>query len=302
MPSAHQPRDTDGMLRRMFLGSATVAATAAPSGGGFRFVHFTDVHIQPELRADQGARRAFAAINEAKPDFCIAGGDLVFDVYEQGPARCRQLFDLYASASRDLGARVYSVIGNHDVYGVANQAGVPASDPMYGKKMFEDRIGPRYRSFDHRGWHFILLDSIALDERRNWYGGFDEAQLDWLRRDLQSTGKSTPIVVVTHIPIATALGTAVFPPEAAPMLVVRDPRPILQLLDGYDVRAILQGHTHINEAVRYLGRQYITTGAVSGNWWKGPHHGHAEGFAVVEVTGSGEVRTEYRTYGWKAAG
>jgi 3',5'-cyclic AMP phosphodiesterase CpdA len=287
------------MRRREFLGSAAVPLLGQTSPGGFSFVHFTDVHIQPELRAEAGARQAFAAIDALRPDFCLAGGDLVFDVYEQGPARARKLFDLYTAATRDLRGKVYSVPGNHDVYGMSNKAGVPASDPMYGKKMYEDRIGPRYQSFDHKGWHFILLDSIAIDAEKQWYGGFDEAQLDWLRADLAKAGPSTPIVVMTHIPIATAMGAAVFPPEAAPVLVVRRPQPVLELLDGHNVKAILQGHTHIREVVQYRGRQIITTGAVSGNWWKGVHHGHPEGFAVVEVS-NGELRWSYRTYGWKA--
>jgi 3',5'-cyclic AMP phosphodiesterase CpdA len=287
------------MRRRDFLGSAAVPLLGQTPPGGFSFVHFTDVHIQPELRADAGARQAFAAIHAAKPDFCLAGGDLVFDVFEQGPARARTLFDLYTAAARELPGKVYSVPGNHDVYGMANQAGVPATDPMYGKKMFEDRIGPRYQSFQHKGWHFFLLDSIAIGAGNQWYGGFDEAQLDWLRAGLAKAGPSTPIVIMTHIPIATAMGAAVFPPEAAPVLTVRRPQSILPLLDGYNVKAILQGHTHIREVVHYQGRQIITTGAVSGNWWKGAHHGHPEGFAVVQVS-NGELRWSYQTYGWKA--
>jgi 3',5'-cyclic AMP phosphodiesterase CpdA len=288
------------MRRRQFLGAAAFSALHAAPAGDFTFVHFTDVHIQPELRAANGAEMAFAAINAVKPDLCIAGGDLVFDVYEQGPARARLLFDLYAKTVKGLRSKVYSVPGNHDVFGVANQAGVPATDPLYGKKMFEDRIGPRYQSFDHKGWHFVLLDSIAIGSDRQWYGGFDEEQMEWLRADLGRTGPSTPIIVVTHIPLATAMGTAVFPPEAAPVLVVRKPQPILEILAKHNIRAVLQGHTHIREVVHYNNCQFITTGAVSGNWWKGEHHGHPEGFAVIQVKG-GEVRWSYRTYGWKAA-
>lgn len=291
------------MERREFLGAAGGGLAGAAHGSAaeanFTFIHFTDTHIQPELRAAEGTRKAFGAINSLPHAFAIAGGDLVMDVYEQGPQRSKMLFDMYATV-KDLRGKVYSIPGNHDVYGFSNKAGVPASDPMYGKKMYEDRIGPRYQSFDHQGWHFILLDSIAIDAEKNWYGGFDDAQLDWLKGDLSKLAADTPIVVVTHIPLATAMGTAVFPPEAAPVLVVRKPRPVLALFEGRNLKAVLQGHTHIREVVQYQDCQFITTGAVSGNWWKGPHHGHPEGFAALRVRG-GEISWEYRTYGWKAA-
>jgi predicted phosphodiesterase len=74
----------------------------------------------------------------------------------------------------------------------------------------------------------------------------------------------------------------------------------LDVFAGYRLRAVLQGHTHIRENVTYDGCQFITSGAVCGNWWKGARLGHPEGFAVVTVSGEGDVRWEYRTYGFKA--
>lgn len=291
------------MRRRDFLLAAPAAASAPAALAAeseFSFIHFTDTHIQPELRAAEGTRKAFAAINGIEHDFCIAGGDLVMDVFEQGPQRSKMLFDLYTAQAKDLKRKVYSIAGNHDVYGVSAKAGVASSDPLYGKKMFEDRIGPRYQSFDHKGWHFILLDSVFVDDKQMWWGGFDEPQLDWLKRDLDKVNARTPIVVAMHIPLATAMGAVVFEPNIANFLVVRRPQPVLDLFEGRNVKAVLQGHTHIREVVHYNGCQFITTGAVSGNWWKGLHKGHPEGFGVVHIKG-GELRWEYRTYGWQAS-
>ncbi len=279
---------------------AALPSASSAAAASFRFVHFTDTHIQPELRAEAGVRQAFAAINSVPHAFCIAGGDLVMDVYEQGPARAKTLFDLYTGAVKDLRQKVYSIPGNHDVFGVHPKAGVSAADPLYGKKMFEDRIGPRYQSFDYQGWHFILLDSIAIDGQGQWFGGFDDAQLEWLQADLARVGPTVPLVVATHIPIATAMGTAVFDPGLERFLVVRQPQRILPLFRGKNLKAVLQGHTHIREVVHYEGSQWITTGAVCGNWWKGAHHGHPEGFAVLTVRGE-TIQWEYRTYGWKAS-
>jgi Icc protein len=55
-----------------------------------------------------------------------------------------------------LHMRVHSVPGNHDVFGVSSKSGVPQTDPHYGKRIFEDRIGATFSSFDHQGWHFVL--------------------------------------------------------------------------------------------------------------------------------------------------
>lgn len=292
------------MNRRGFL-SATAAALAGAAcldaaPGSFRFVHFTDPHIQPERKGDQGTIQAFAAINRLKPDFCLAGGDLVFDVFERSHDRAKLLFDLYAGALKTLQPKVYSVPGNHDVFGISTKAGVPATDPMYGKKLFEDRIGARYSSFTHKGWRFIQLDSIGVTPERTYIGRIDEEQLDWLRSELEKTGKQTPIVVTTHIPLVTGFGQYVgVLPEQTKGIQITNAKAVLDLFQGYQLKAVLQGHTHIREVLHYNGCQFITSGAVSGNWWRGLRMGHPEGFALITVKGS-NLSWEYRTYGWTA--
>ncbi len=63
--------------------------------------------------------------------------------------------------------------------------------------------------------------------------------------------------------------------------------------------AVLQGHTHVNEIVSYKGTQYITSGAVCGNWWHGPRMGTPEGFTVVSLR-EGRISTRYETYGFRS--
>ena len=294
------------MLRRDFLTAAALAPlahrSAAVAENGFSFIHFTDTHIQPELRAAVGTAQAFKVISEIPHDFALAGGDLVMDVYAEGPARAKLLFDLYQSTAKDLPKPVHSIIGNHDIYGVSNEAGVKASDPMYGKKMFEDRFGVgRYRSFDHKGWHFILLDSVQLDKDGDWFGMIDDEQLSWLASDLSKAGRNTPLVVLTHMPIVTAMGQySGGQPERLRTLVVSNPRPVLNLFERYNLKAVLQGHTHVREVVDLGGCRYITPGAVCGNWWRGSFLGTVEGFGVLTVRGE-EISYEFKTYGWKAA-
>lgn len=300
----------NAITRRALFGSVSAAALTAATPlrsqtapeDRFTFVHFTDTHIQPELKADEGCRQCFAKINEVAPAFSICGGDLVFDIMETGKEKARHLLSLYEATRKQLAAPVHHVIGNHDVFGLSPKSTVSEADPDYGKKMFEDRFGKRYQSFDHGRWHFILLDSIGVAPGRNYIGLIDEQQMEWLKRDLAATGTSRPVVIVTHIPLVSAVLQEVPDPWAKrENYLITNSQEVLKLIADYNVKAVLQGHTHICEEVIYKGVRYITSGAVSGNWWKGKREGHAEGFGVITVSGE-DIRWRYESYGWQAAG
>jgi Icc protein len=296
------------MNRRSFVtigALGTVGAALMPSktsaADDFSFVHFTDIHIQPELHAGEGARRCIAKINALKPDFAICGGDLVYDACAVTQPRAKQVFDLYAQTVRPLDMPVHTIIGNHDVYGISTSGGVPPSDPMYGKRMFEDRIGPLYSSFDYKGWHFVLLDSIKNGIPGKEFIGFvEEQQIAWLKADLARMKAGSKLAVVTHIPLASSVLQLVPDPwKTAEIYLVTNAQDVLNVLWPYKPQLVLQGHTHIRETVTYNGCKFITSGAVCGNWWKGPRDGHPEGFAMLTVRGD-DVEWRYETYGFIA--
>jgi 3',5'-cyclic AMP phosphodiesterase CpdA len=283
------------MNRRDFLGvgvAAALSATGADAGKDrFSFVHFTDLHIQPELRAAVGCRTCVAKINALNPDFAICGGDLVFDATEVTYARAKQLFELYGDTLKPITVPVHTVLGNHDVFGTSTD----------GKKLFEDRIGSRYSSFDHKGWHFVLLDSIGSRPGTPFVGEIDDEQLAWLHGDLARMRPGTPLIAVTHVPLVSSVLQLVPDPwKTAETYLVTNAREVLDILWPHKPKAVLQGHTHIRETVIYNGCQFITSGAVCGNWWKGPREGHPEGFGVVTVRGN-ELVWRYQTYGFVAS-
>lgn len=290
------------LTRRETLAAAIpVAALAAAqnpktASARFTFVHVTDLHIQPELRAAERCRACLAAINRERPEFVIAGGDLVFDALAVPRERAKLLFGLYQDTVKRLEAPLHNTLGNHDVFGLYEQSGVMPSHVDYGKKMYEDRIGRRYYSFDVQGWHFVVLDSVGLTRDRLYLGEIDEEQIDWLRGDLAAAGKATPVVVVTHIPLSTGVLQWMMPKHDHRRIVVNNAAEVLELLHQYNVKAVLQGHTHICETLQYRGCQYITSGSVCGESWKGPKWGvHPEGFGVLRVDGE-SIGWSYRTY------
>ena len=165
---------------------------------------------------------------------------------------------------------------------------------------FKDRFGKTYYSFDHKGFHFIVLDSIGLTADRAYEGRVDAAQLNWLAADLKALPLTTPIIVAIHIPLVTAFNSYVPPPATEPRhhaLTVVNAYEVISLFEGHNVIGVLQGHTHINKRVVWKDVPYITCGAVCGNWWHGTRWGIPEGFTVVSLR-DGKIDWRYETYGF----
>lgn len=272
----------------------------------FTFVHITDTHIQPELRAKEGVRSCFNAIKRLpiKPDLVLAGGDLIMDAMFTEHKRSDMLYDLWQEETRALGLRMHYAIGNHDVYGMHTAKTGGDTHQDYGKKLYKRRLGlpNTYSVFDHRGWRFFCLDSIQLSKEGGWEGGIDTNQMNWIDEILRKTPKSMPIVFLTHVPIFTVVAqyTVATTAVLSSAMVVKNGKQFKEMIQGYNVKAVLQGHTHVVEEVNYLGVRYITGGAVCGEWWKGHRLGvHPEGFVELSVR-KGELSWKYHSYGWKA--
>ena len=273
-----------------------------PKPSSFDFVFFTDTHIQPELDAAHGCDVCFRKIASTKADFAIMGGDHVYDAFGVDTARARMVFDLYARTEQLIGMPLHNAIGNHDVFGVLKKSGVAPTDPAYGKKMYQDRMGKTFYSFDHKGYHFVVLDSIHPTDDRLWEARVDEAQLEWLRNDLKRLPVGAPAVAVIHCPLVTAFASyaqVVAAGRKYNTMTVTNAPEVLEAFERANVLAVLQGHTHVNENVAYKNTQYITSGAVCGNWWHGPRLGSPEGFTVISLR-EGRVTTRYETYGFKS--
>ncbi len=293
-------------LLKLALGASLVplaarAAAIEPARDSFSFAFVGDCHIRPELGADRACAQCFEQISASPVDFVIQGGDHVEDALETGRERATLLMDLYQRTERaHLRKPIHHVIGNHDCFGVFPKSGIDSSAPDYGKQFYIDRFGPRYYAFDHKGVHFVVLDSIGLTPDRSYEGRVDATQLAWLRADLAAQPKGTRMVVVTHIPLVTAMRC--YEPESwldTPhnWTFVVNGREVLRILRGYDVLAVLQAHSHVCERIELDGISFITTGAVAGADWHGSFLGTPEGYTDITIAGR-KVESRYRTYGF----
>jgi 3',5'-cyclic AMP phosphodiesterase CpdA len=272
------------------------------SAESFTFVFMTDSHIQPELDAGAGCAACFRQISKEPADFVIHGGDHVFDALEVDQERAFMLRDLYCDTEKELAKKVYHTIGNHDCFGLFPISGVDPGAPGYGKAFYTERFGAPYYSFDHKGVHFVVLDSIGFTADRSYEGSLDPDQIAWLRGDLLALPPGTRIIVTTHIPLVTGLSCY------EPLSWTKTPhnwtnvvnaREILALLRPYHVVAVLQGHSHVAETLSLNGIPFITGGAVSGNWWEGRWLGTSEGYMLVTVDGD-RVSAQYESFGFQS--
>jgi 3',5'-cyclic-AMP phosphodiesterase len=295
------------LLRNLFITAVVFLAAACTTNqppaekasNEFSFAFMTDIHVQPERNAEAGFRAAITKVNELNPEFVITGGDLVMDCLGQKYGRCDTLYNIYTSMQKEFKMPVYNTIGNHEHYGWYAESGADTNNPEYGVKIFEKRIGPRYQRIDHKGWVFLLLDSVVKDGKGGYEGGIDSEQIQWLKNELAKISPETPIVISLHIPLLTTEAQILRGSTAAnePGEVVVNSKEVLDLFKGHNLKLVLQGHLHYYETMFVFGTDYVTGGSVAAAWWKGPYLGTEEGFVVVKVRG-GDLSWEYVDYGW----
>jgi 3',5'-cyclic-AMP phosphodiesterase len=266
----------------------------------FSFVFCTDIHVEPERNAVKGFNQAIDSINKLQPKFVITGGDLIMDALGQTYGRADSLYNLYVDVTKEFDMPVHNTMGNHEIYGIYTKSGADTSNPEYGEKMFEKRLGKSYYSFDYDGWKFMVLNSIEDTKKSEYIGLIDSTQIDWIKEELAKTDSTTPIVISTHIPFITAFtqkyyGSTV-PNDSS--LVVINAKEVIDLFKGHNLKLVLQGHLHTVEDIFIDGVHFITGGAVSAAWWTGPNMGFEEGFMFITVKGE-DFNWKYVDYGWQ---
>ena len=249
----------------------------------FSFVFMTDIHIKSEVAA--AFLQVIDSVNKLKPDFVVTGGDLVFDVMRGKPKNADTLFQLYRTLTKKLNMPIYNGIGNHDLFGIYPESDVDSTYPQYKYGMYEKYIGKTYYSFNHRGWHFIVLNSIDVLGKR-YLGVIGEDQMEWIKKDLAAVDTNTPIVVSLHIPLISVY-QQLYPSKKGTDLsdvFVTNRNEVLDLFAKHNLKIVLQGHMHWVEDVFVNNKtHFITGGSVAGRpSWKGTEKG-PRGFMYFTV-------------------
>ena len=238
------------------------ALTARASSGAFTFIHASDTHVSAQTLGRLQQLRAIA--EKHRPDFVLVSGDLVRDALRVGEEEARGYYDLYTEEVRRFPMPVWSVPGNHEIFGIERHLSLVSSKhPLYGKGMYRERLGPNYYSFTHGGVHFVGLDSVDIADLW-YYGHMDDTQLAWLKADLSHVPADTPVVTFNHIPFATAIdGVGGYEDDGpAPTLIKVNGRTVFRHIVSNldDVRGAigsrdwpmaLGGHMHTRESISF---------------------------------------------------
>jgi Icc protein len=287
------------------LAASPLDGIAAPAANteSFRFVFMTDLHLMRggAKRSAQGTAACLQAIEklDPRPDFLLVGGDLVHDAPFATIADANREYDLLLKTWHDnTSLHAHWIFGNHDLTATQLPA-PPVADPRYAKGLFQQRLDtPKlFYSFDVKGWHFVIMDDVALLPDRNFEGRIPDDELAFLRADLQLHA-AQPTILCTHIPFVSSLPS--FHGKIPPYALCHNATALTGDFPGHNIRAVLAGHLHQYEKNVVGGVPFYNSGAVCANWWAGPLDGCPEGFAVVDLAADGTLKFDYRGYGWKA--
>jgi 3',5'-cyclic AMP phosphodiesterase CpdA len=314
-----------GLDRRTLIKTGTLAAGSllatsvltaqepktSPPSSRFRFAFLPCIHFRFDLNSPQGLAACLAAVDrlDPKPDFLLTGGDVCHNLRDESLDGSRQRVARFKEVwSAGTKIPTHHCLGNHDL--AAWNDPQAAADPDYGKSLLVKQLGlpGTYYSFDHGGWHFVVLDYLKQEAPGRFSPELDAKQLDWLRGDLHAAG-SRPTILVDHAPFLSAYeaytdrGIETDKGRTVPYgRVVKNLPEVEKLLadSGANVRGLLSGHLHILEEIVWRGRRFICCGSVSGQQWNGPRFGCPEGFGVFDCKPDGTFDFAYQPYGWKA--
>ncbi len=300
-----------GLTPRLLLAEVTSSTRRR----ALRVGHLTDIHIQPEKRAGEGMAACLRHVQQLadKPDLILTGGDHVMDCFEADNARTALQWDLWSRVLKsDCSLPVRSCIGNHDVWGWSKEKSQTTGlEPNWGKRRATDllQLDERYFTFAQGGWQFIVLDSVHKPPagQVGYMGQLDEAQFDWLAQTLRDVPESSPVLVLSHIPILSASAILWASQKDQDFRVSRalmhtDCVRLKNLFAKHpNVKLCLSGHLHLVDRVDYNGVTYLCNGAVCGSWWNGRHKDCEEGYAILDLYDDGSFDHQYVKYGWTAS-
>jgi 3',5'-cyclic AMP phosphodiesterase CpdA len=247
-----------------------VAFGAGSGKEDFTFAHISDSHITHMKKNefvrnwDRGLIRAIAEVNlmTPQPDFVIYGGDLA----QLGK---KEEIDHALELMSKLRSKVYYVMGEHDYY-------------LDMGKHWESRLGPQWYSFDHKGVHFVILNSILTYDEwtgQPWPTPMDrmlgmarldnpkgspfivgKEQRDWMKKDLDKVSKDTPVIVCSHSPIQKIFKGWNFWTD--------DAEEVQTLLKPFKKVTVIYGHVH---QIEYNQIGTISFQSVMATAWPWPY-------------------------------
>ena len=217
-------------------------STSSQGAESFRFAYISDSHLYKKDLNDRFVRALLRSVDDVnsmdpQPDFVFYGGDL---------AQLGQVEELELGAQilKDLKAPLKIMVGEHDWY------------LDLGEK-WQELFGEPTYSFDHKGFHFVVLNSVIEKdfwtehgltpmERMMTVAGLDNGmqssftvgseQREWLKKDLSKYSNDTPLIVFSHSPLYKLYKFWNFWTD--------DAEEVQAILKRFKSVVVIHGHTH----------------------------------------------------------
>jgi 3',5'-cyclic AMP phosphodiesterase CpdA len=215
-----------GVLKSFALSRAN-EFDAAAAQGELSFAQISDSHMGFNKPANTDVAGTLKAAVEKinglskAPEFILHTGDIThlsrpeeFDTVDQ---------ILKSASAKD----VFYVPGEHD--------GTDGDGKEYLGRYGKSTQGNGWYSFNKKGVHFVGLVNV-MNLKAGGLGSLGPDQLDWIKKDLEPLGASTPVVVFAHIPL-----WSVYPDWG---WGTDDSAQTLALLKRFGSVTVLNGHIH----------------------------------------------------------
>lgn len=275
------------LSRREFLAvsSATVALgpdalrslSAKPE---LRLGLITDVHYaETETSGTRFYRESLKKVQEParlftqeKLDRIVEMGDLIDSAKPATPESDLKFLKTINDELVQTGLPRAYVLGNHCLN-------------TLDKATFMKTVGQAasHARFDHHTWTVVCLDACFRTDRVPYNAGnyewtdtfIPDTELDWLRDTLKTSGDH--VIVFAHQRLDL---------EPSDAMAVKNCPQVRQILeDAKNVRAVFQGHNHVNDLKRIQGLPYATVQAVVEG--SGPEN---NAYSILNLHADGTVR------------
>ena len=224
----------------------------------FSVLMFTDTHFCNDPKREDVKHFkelatpaiARAAANTKHSLFSVCLGDITWDRFWYATGLSIECVPQHLIDNK-FPMPFYCVHGNHDY-----DPSVPATENPNTKAIqrFSNTFGPTFFSMNRGGVHFVMLDNIVYKNEvkenqktavgvvgsRNYDLYIDDAQLDWLAKDLALVDKSTPLVLCMHAPLFTYNGKG----EQVYSFIDGKSELLVNLIKDFENVKVFSGHSH----------------------------------------------------------
>ncbi len=219
-------------------------------------------------------------VNLIRPDFLIHTGDIVWGYGgEDLKKEINRQFDEFNSVMSVLSVPFYIAPGNHEI----DPNGSAMAREIYLKKVTKKL----YYSFNHKGSHFIFLNTDEADR-----GKLGKKQVQWLEKDLKKSVKSNWVFVTFHKPMhwnnhwRFNVGNIVDAP-LCDWASKKERDKVWALFKKYGVDFIFNGHEHILAWYKKDGITCYITGGAGASRQQTLEQGGVSHYLLVKVPDNG---------------